>query len=343
MQSASLGRTSRRVRGVWVPWRAAMEEALYGVRGFYRTEGAAARHFRTSVHASRRFAGAIATLLAEVDGALRRPGRLDVVDMGGGDGRLLVDLYAQAPPQLGQRLRLTVVERGRRPSDLPADIRWAPEPPAGICGLIVANEWLDNVPVDVVEQTIDGARLVLVEPDSGAERIGGRPAEGDRRWLDRWWPLGEPGDRAEVGRPRDEAWANLVRRLHRGLVIAVDYGHHRHTRPPFGSLTGYRDGRQVRPVPDGSCDLTAHVALDACASATGSILTTQRTALTALGVHGDRPPHEASGDPRAYLRQLRTASEEGELIDPHGLGGFGWLVHANGIPVPAPLRGTINA
>jgi len=42
------------------------------------------------------------------------------------------------------------------------------------------------------------------------------------------------------------------------------------------------------------------------------------------------------------LRRLRAASEEGELIDPYGLGGFGWLVHAKGIPVPGLLRGTIN-
>jgi SAM-dependent MidA family methyltransferase len=319
-----------------------MEEALYGVRGFYRTTGAAARHFRTSVHASRHFAAAMATLLAEVDGGLRRPGRLDVVDMGGGDGRLLCDLHAQLPPHVQQRLRLVVVERGQRPSELPGHIHWAPEAPDGISGLIVANEWLDNVPVDVVEQTANGPRLVVVEPQTGEERIDGRPAKEDRRWLDRWWPLAETGERAEVGRSRDEGWHELVKRLHRGLAIAADYGHYRHSRPPFGSLTGYRDGRQVLPVPDGSCDLTAHVALDACAQATGSQLTTQRAALRALGVRGARPPYDPAAD-TAYLRELLVASEEAELIDPDGLGGFGWLVHAKGMSVPTPLRGTIGS
>ncbi|MGH3991569.1 MAG: SAM-dependent methyltransferase [Pseudonocardiaceae bacterium] len=333
----------RRVRGVWVPWRAAMERALYGPNGFYRGEGAAARHFRTSVQASGSFARAITALLGDVDETLKRPGRLDVVDMGGGDGGLLEDLFLQVSADLRRRLRLTVVERGRRPPHLPAYIQWAPEPPASISGLVVANEWLDNVPVDVVEQTTGGPRLVLVDPGSGEERIGGRPSEEDRRWLDRWWPLAEPGDRAEVGRPRDEEWANLVRRLHRGLAIAIDYGHYRHTRPPYGTLTGYRHGRQTKPVPDGSCDITAHVALDACAHATGSHLTTQRAALRALGVLGARPPLPVPGDQDVYLRRLREASEEGELIDRHGLGGFGWLVHANGIPVPLPLRGTISA
>ncbi|HEU4348810.1 MAG TPA: SAM-dependent methyltransferase [Actinoplanes sp.] len=328
---------------MWVRWRAAMAEALYGPGGFYRAEGAAARHFRTSVHASSRFAGAIAGLLAEVDASMRQPGRLDLVDMGSGTGRLLVEVYEQVEQGLRRRLRLVGVDRGSRPADLPEYVGWASEPPQAVTGLVVANEWLDNVPVDVVELAQDGPRLVLVDRDSGEERIGGRPGEEDRRWLDRWWPLTEPGDRAEVGWPRDEEWVQLVKRLHRGLAIAIDYGHHRHTRPPYGTLTGYWQGYQVRPVPDGSCDITAHVALDACAHATGSLLTTQRDALRGLGVRGERPAHEPGQGGQAYLDGLRVASEEAELIDPGGLGAFGWVVHANGIQVPAALRGAVRA
>ncbi|NEC19081.1 hypothetical protein G3I50_12545, partial [Streptomyces parvus] len=76
-----------------------------------------------------------------------------------------------------------------------------------------------------------------------------------------------PGERAEIGRPRDAAWTGAVGCLTAGLAVAVDYAHGRGTRPPFGTLTGFRGGREVRPVPDGSRDLTAHVALDACAAA----------------------------------------------------------------------------
>lgn len=87
-------------------------------------------------------------------------------------------------------------------------------------------------------------------------------------WLARWWPLpAEEGLRAEIGLPRDEAWASAVARLARGLAVAVDYAHTVDTRPPFGTLTGFREGRETAPVPDGSCDITAHVALDACAAA----------------------------------------------------------------------------
>ena len=44
-----------------------------------------------------------------------------------------------------------------------------------VTGLLVANEWLDDVPLDVVEQTGDGPRLVLVDAD-GAGSLGPAPA-----------------------------------------------------------------------------------------------------------------------------------------------------------------------
>ncbi|NEB77546.1 hypothetical protein G3I40_20315, partial [Streptomyces sp. SID14478] len=67
--------------------------------------------------------------------------------------------------------------------------------------------------------------------------------------------------------------------VERGLAVAVDYAHARGTRPPFGTLTGFRAGRETAPVPDGTCDLTAHVALDACAVTDGARIVPQRTAL----------------------------------------------------------------
>lgn len=327
---------------IWVGWRAATEQALYGERGFYRLH-APARHFRTSVHASRRFAAAWATLLRRVDVALGHPATLDVVDVGAGRAELLLGLRSAlggGPP--ADRVRWTAVERADRPPDLPAAVGWAAAVPSGVTGLVIANEWLDEVPVEVVARTAGGPRLVLVDPATGVERLGPAPEPADARWLADWWPLRAAGDRAEVGRPRDEAWAGVIGRLDRGLAVAVDYAHARADRPAAGTLTGFRDGRQVRPVPDGSCDVTAHVALDACAAAgrraggCAGWLTTQRAALPALGLSGARPEHPAArSDPARYLRELVRAGEEGELLDPHGLGGFGWLAQGVGIDAAA--------
>ncbi|MCF0090892.1 hypothetical protein B0E37_06010 [Streptomyces sp. MH192] len=146
------------------------------------------------------------------------------------------------------------------------------------------------------------------------------------------------GLRAEIGLPRDLAWASAAGSLARGLAVAVDYAHTREARPPFGTLTGFREGRQTRPVPDGRHDLTAHVALDACAGP-GALLLSQREALGALGVTGARPPLAlATTDPAAYVRALASAGEAAELTARDGLGDFGWLLQPVGL-ADVPLAG----
>jgi len=282
----------------WQGWRAATEAALYGPYGFYRRPEGPAAHFRTSVHASPLFADAVARLLCRVDEALGRPARLDFVDMAAGRGELVTGVLAALPAEVTARVRAYAVERADRPAGLDPRVEWLPEPPRGITGLLFANEWLDNVPLDIAEVDPQGtARRVLVRRD-GTERLGeaiaGAGAEAE--WLARWWPVGGPegpggesrteeariegmraegmrpkgmraeGMRAEIGLPRDEAWADVVSALDRGLAVAVDYAHTLDARPPFGTLTGFRAGRETTPVPDGSCDITAHVALDACAA-----------------------------------------------------------------------------
>ncbi|MET8548381.1 SAM-dependent methyltransferase [Micromonospora zamorensis] len=299
-------------------------------------------------------------------------------------------------PSLAERVRFTAVEYASRPENLPKEINWTSEIPAEINGVLLATEWLDNVPLDVAVHTDDGWRYVLVDPASGAEEIGERVSPADLDWLTTWWPSptgplsadhdvtsgvswtdatsasesgfgaarpaqgssltarSRPGcpetphsdHRAEIGRARDEAWANAVRQISQGLAVAVDYGHLSGDRPVDGTLTGYRGGRQVPPVPDGSSDVTAHVAMDSVASAGSEVarcaysLVLQREALRALGADGGRPPLSLAGtDPAGYVRALAAASAVAELTDPAGLGGHWWLRQPVGIPhEPAVAR-----
>nr|WP_245694478.1 SAM-dependent methyltransferase [Streptomyces abyssalis] len=368
---------------------------------------APAGHFRTSVHASPLFAVAVARLLRHVDDALGHPRELAMLDVGAGRGELLTGVLEALPADVSARVRPYAVERAPRPDGLDERIVWSHRlpPPGERTGLLFANEWLDNVPLDIAVTGPDGVpRTVLVRPSDGAERLGDPVRGPDAEWLDRWWPqaaagsgsgsadgpvpgtaeaggddgddggaadAGPGGPRAEIGSPRDAAWAAAVRTLNRGLAVAVDYAHFREARPPFGTLTGYLDGREVRPVPDGSRDLTAHVAMDACAaagaraagtrqgghvaggsggssgsagsagsaSAAGSAppaVRSQRDALHTLGIDGSRPPLSlASSDPAAYVRQLASAGEAAELTDRAGLGAFSWLVQpVGGVPSP---------
>jgi SAM-dependent MidA family methyltransferase len=340
-----------------------MESALYGPEGFYvKSPDGPAGHFRTSVHASPLFADAVLRLIGRVDAALGRPAWFDVVDVGAGRGELLTAIRSR----LDGRFRCTAVELAPRPDGLDRGIAWRRDVPDGIVGLLLATEWLDNVPLEVAELDGDGRlRRVLVDPATGVDTLGGDLDGDDTQWLARWWPgaigdaakgetrdddaakSGWDGDaaegagcaaggaeRAEIGWPRDRAWADAVARIRRGAALAVDYGHLRDGRPVFGTLTGFLGGRQLPPVPDGSRDVTAHVAMDALAAAGGTPyrLISQRTALRALGIDGTRPPLDhARSDPGGYLRALSAASAAAELLDPAGLGGHWWLLHGIGI------------
>jgi SAM-dependent MidA family methyltransferase len=293
-----------------VPWRDAWARALYGDDGFFMGSRPA-QHFRTSAHVAR-FAEAIAELA-------RRTSAATVVDVGAGGGELLGALSDLLPG-----VDLVGVELASRPGDLPHRVAWRHDLPASVDGLLVANEWLDNVPCVVVEVDEDGTtRQVLVDPATGTETLGDRH---DSSWLRTWWPVSEPGQRAEDGAPRDAAWADAVSRVH-GTAVAIDYGHRRADRPVFGTLRSYVDGREVDVRPDGRRDVTAHVAVDAVAAATGARLLRQRDALARLGVDGARPPVDlARSDPAAYVRALSRAGEAGELVARGGLGDFWWIV-----------------
>lgn len=329
-----------------------MQEALYGPAGFYRRPEGPAGHFRTSVSATPVFAEAVVALLARVDAALGRPERLDFVDVGAGRGDLLMAVRNAVPASISRRLRLHGVELAARPTGLPGEIAWSTTAPTHVQGLALGNEWLDNVPFDVVEtDNTGGTFLVHVEPETGAETPG-RAVEGDDlAWLQRWWPPAA-GERAEVGVLRDQEWAGLLRRFDRGLAVAIDYATDRDARLAgayaHGTVTAYRSGRQVLPVPDGNCDITAAVALDACAEAGRAVAGAgenlrirQRDAVHALLPRRQAPVAGASA--ADLLDDLRRAGEIAELCDPAGLGAFTWLLQSIGIAGPAELLGTKGA
>ena len=304
-------------------WQQAWADALYGEGGFYRRPEGPAGHFATSAH------GSAGDLLAQALLHLaEREGSRQVIDIGCGRGELLTALARHAPTDLAL-LGVDVVDR---PADLAPRIDWLPSPGGPHLpdlgrptdALVIAHEWLDVVPCGIARADDEGVLRTVCVDDAGEEVLGDPLPSPDAVWVDRWWPgPHEPGADVEVGRARDEAFAGLVGLIGSGLVLAIDYGHTADRRPEGGTLVGYREGSACPPRPDGSTDLTAHVAMDSLAA---DMLTTQRDALRGLGVDGTRPPLDlASTDPAGYLAALSRASHAGALTGP-GPGDFLWAI-----------------
>ena len=217
-------------------WKQAWDAALYGPEGYLRREPLTLRRDRDRV--------------------------LDLVVAESADARSVVLLGAAGllAPDLA----------ARRPGlDVRGDL------PEGYDGLVVAIDWLAHVPTHVVRADDDGrVRIVHVDPVTATEVLGSAvddsgvpPTIG--AWLDQHWALTTPGARAELGTAREAAWRDVVRRLAGGRAIAVEHGHLRDSRPLGGSL---RNPAGLAPVPDGSRDLVADVALDALAASCGGVV-----------------------------------------------------------------------
>ena len=309
-------------------------ECAYGADGFWRRHWPA-EHFRTAAATSPLVAEAVAAIADRL--SVRA-----VVDVGAGRGDLVGALTGLRPG-----LRLGAIDLRPRPESLPEGVEWAEDlwdvryarwtagPAEALLAaaepvLIIAAEWLDDLPCRVVHGEADGWREVVVD-ESGSERPGPRLTDDDLDWADRWWPSGR---RAEVGVTRDRAWAALaavVRRRGGGLVV-VDYGHDREHRPVEGSFAAYRDGRSVRPMPSAELNLTAWVSLDsvrAVGEAAGLwtvLACRQDDALARLldVAHSGTDP----------LTDLARRSERAALGSAFGFGTHRWLVQHSGPVLP---------
>ena len=282
-----------------LPFAEYMDLALYHpALGYYaradRRSGRAG-DFLTSVDSGTAFGALLARQFAEM-WRLAVPGGAApaLVEAGAGSGRLardVLDHLAAACPDLYRTLRLTLVERSpvaraAQAATLGAHAARlagaASDVPAGVRGVVFANELLDALPVHPIVMTADGVREVHVDIDGErlVERLG--PASAAvRAHVARFGIRLEPGWRAEVS-PAAVAWvAAAARRLTRGFLVLIDYGHEArelysltHAR---GTLTCYRrhraavGGENGAAAPwlaePGACDITAHVDLTAVRTA----------------------------------------------------------------------------
>lgn len=271
-----------------------MELALYHPSlGYYaravRRSGRAGDFF-TSVDVGDAFGTLLEHQIAEMADLL--PGAFDLVEAGAGSGRLSADILRAARerhPAFYERIRLHLVEaspsaREAQPRTL-ADVAdrltsSGDTVPDGFSGVLVANELLDAMPVHQVIMRDDGLREVYVQAASQPDGVGlelttleGPLSTPDlANYLARVGVDLERGWRADIGLRAVDWVRETARRLRRGFLILIDYGHEAHhlfsASHSSGSLTTYQGHRTAGPdtLPTapwleapGDQDITAHV------------------------------------------------------------------------------------
>ena len=251
----------------YIPWINAWEGAAFGPSGFYGEFGSKGKnpygHFRTAVTSNPDLAGELFPYLLETYKYCGSPSQFLILDVGGSDGLLMTNLQALIrEKELNWKTQIYDVSSG--------DARKIPIREK--FGVVIAHELLDDIPTSIVEFDLDlTPRLVLVDPVSGHEQLGESVSQLESDWLNNWWPPTAPHARREVGITRDQTWIKLVNIFSVGRAIAIDYSHSKDQRTnglfDAGTLTGYQRGSSVRAIPNGEVNITAHVALDSCASA----------------------------------------------------------------------------
>ncbi len=213
--------------------------------------------------------------------------------------------------------------------------------PVGSCDLVIANEYLDALPVHrlVYERRLreawvgwaDGWFSEVIDEPSTSELPAYLEAGGVEL---------RPGQRAEVCLAAPRWLAQVAVSLPPGgVVLVIDYGHAAAElygpRRMAGSLLTYRRHRVADDpfTAVGHTDITAHVdisALERAAEAAGLVLlgsTTQGPFLARLGL-GEMLAglgRREGVDPRAYME---ARSAVARLLDPRQLGGFRVLAWA---------------
>ncbi len=346
-----------------LPFERFMTEALYGEGGFFVAQTLRSQKggdFLTSPEISPLFGATIAAWVVDVAANTGEP--IDIVEVGSGSGSLLRPLLVaveEAGVSVATVWAVEVSPAARRA--LVADDRLSGrvrvvsglgELPESLCGVVVANELLDNLPMAIAQLTpsgwrerwvgVDGDRLCFVDAPARPEVL---------EWLDRHSGPVDVEGWVEVQLEAQRWLLAMSRRLDRGAMLLIDYGDTAENLAPRrrdGTLRTYR-AHHLGPHPldePGATDITADVnfsALLATASSLGlgARLHRQDEFLSVWGLRAavsDRRHRELdlarAGDETARLVVRSERSEMETLLHPRGLGDFRVLE----VTVPADHR-----
>ena len=327
-------------------------------RGYYSTttdRPTRAGDFLTAPELHPIFGATLGRAIEQVWGALGAPHPFQLVEFGAGSGRLALDILGSLRDRHSavlEALRYRAIEilpdreaaiRARLAAEGFGQQLVTPraDPPNGrpeaTMGIALANEFLDALPVHLVEQRDDGLVEIFVAWSAATGRfaeLAGPPSSPElgARLADEGIVL-EPGQRAEVCLELDRWAEQLTESVTRGVALVIDYGGEAtslygeaHRRGTLLAYAGHRVHEEVL-AGVGRQDITAHVdftAATAAAERRGWLkvgLRTQASFLVAAGLQDELESRRS--DPAATTEEyLELRSAVGRLLDPRALGGF---------------------
>ncbi len=300
-----------------------MRECLYHpVHGYYsKPEAARFADYYTSPDVHPIFGRLLARQFAECWEQLACPGEFLIVEAAAGIGRLAKHIleFAQSKlPEFYAALRYVAVERSPARCDQMAGqlaafleegkCRPSIEIPSHIpAGCVFSNELLDALPVHRVRQNEGRLQEIFVGHDGNSflEILMPLSAEAIADYFVAQKLTLEEGQQAEVGLEACDWIAEIARRMSRGFVFTIDYGHEAadlfDSHHMAGTMLAYAKHKASEGffIAPGEQDLTAHVNF------------------TALRLWGQRHGLESLGliSQTAFILALGQRNEFADLYD----------------------------
>jgi SAM-dependent MidA family methyltransferase len=319
--------------GGWLGFDAFMALALYAPdHGYYASGSRKFGHmpqsgsdFVTAPELSPHFGRALARQVGE---ALQATGTNEVWEFGAGSGALAEQLIASLDAVGTPLTRYSIVDlsgslRERQQTRLAAHgdrVRWVPELPAAMTGVVVGNEVLDAMPVKLLTRLKGVWHERGVALHAGALAFADRPTE-----LRPPLEIEGPQDYLTETHAQAEGFVRtLADRLTAGAIFLLDYGfpehEYFHPQRSMGTLMCHQghlaDANPLQQV--GLKDITAHV------NFTGIALAGQDAGLQVLGYTSQGRfllncgvldgMEDAPLDQRVMLQKLVNEHEMGELF-----------------------------
>jgi SAM-dependent MidA family methyltransferase len=272
-----------------IPYSEYMDLALYHpVHGYYMKKGEKVGKngdFLTSPHMFPVFAKVLARFFDEAVKQGSVPPA--ICEIGGGDGRfarqVLQEWKAISPPTFSKLVYYVVEKSPYHQQKQQEGLKEYPqlkyfhsleELKAGIGifkGIVFSNEWLDALPVDVVEQRkgeLHEGWVSLNDGDELTNRWVPLQNEQIKKYVEEHHLLLREGQRMEIPLAMLKKLEELHNLFEAGMMVTIDYGYTfeelQHPVHAQGSLRGYLQHQLVSDplLHPGEMDLTAHIHLD---------------------------------------------------------------------------------